>query len=391
MDINKKIVIVCDYGYYDGGAAKVAIDSAIGLSDYGYDITYFCAVGPVENKLKKKVNNIICLHQHDILNNPSRLKAIFQGIYNIKAYNELNKLLELEEYKNAIVHIHSWTKSLSSSIFKSCNKNNVKVLLTLHDYFSICPNGGLYNYKKNTICFHNPLSLKCLLCNCDSRNYAQKIWRIIRQFVQNSNIKKCKNINYLYISNFQKNIVSKYINNDLTYIANPIECYPNLKIDFNKNNYYLFIGRLSPEKGCELFCRAISELNKEGIVIGDGSLLSDLKEKYNNIKFVGWKNKNEILKYIKKAKCFILSSICYEADPLSVHEACGIGMPCIVPNNCAASDQIKDGINGLIYQSNNLDSLKEKIMEFEERKIVCKQTKQNTIDDYCRNYKKYIG
>lgn len=37
------------------------------------------------------------------------------------------------------------------------------------------------------------------------------------------------------------------------------------------------------------------------------------------------------------------------------------GVPCIVPDNCAASEYIDDGSNGLIFKTGNVDSLAEKM------------------------------
>lgn len=51
--------------------------------------------------------------------------------------------------------------------FSACYKNNMRTYITLHEYFTVCPNGGIYNYKKGRICDVKPNSLECLFCNCD--------------------------------------------------------------------------------------------------------------------------------------------------------------------------------------------------------------------------------
>lgn len=388
--MKKKIVIICDYGYYDGGAAKVAIDSAIGLSEYGFDVTFFCGVGPVDEKLKSSVSKVICMNQFDILNNPSRLNAVVQGIYNAKAKRELDSVLSSEEYKDCVVMIHTWTKSLSSSIFDSCRKHNVKTYLTLHDYFLICPNGGLYNYKKDNICSIKPMSLKCMVCNCDRRSYFQKVWRVLRQMVQNHNIRRFKDLNYICISKFQENILKSYIKKSIIRLDNPIGSYPDDKIDFTKNDKYLFIGRVTKEKGIDIFCKAITELGKHGIVIGDGDLKEEYSIMYPNINFVGWKNKNEIYDYIKNSRCLIFASVLYETDGLVVKEATTAGIPCIVSKECAASDQIIDGVNGYLFRSNDVIDLKNRINLLDKNKIGSYILKQNNIINYCQSLEHII-
>ena len=64
------------------------------------------------------------------------------------------------------------------------------------------------------------------------------------------------------------------------------------KIDPTRNKYFLYVGRISKEKGVDLFCKAITRLGYEGIVVGDGDERKRLEKEYPNIKFTVWKNKN---------------------------------------------------------------------------------------------------
>ena len=54
-------------------------------------------------------------------------------------------------------------------------------------------------------------------------------------------------------------------------INNPIETkFTTEYVSIEKNETYLFIARLSLEKGLDLFCDAISQLGLKGCVLGDG-------------------------------------------------------------------------------------------------------------------------
>ena len=163
---------------------------------------------------------------------------------------------------------------MSSSIFDIAFKMNFKVVVTLHDYFTACPNGGYFNYKENEICGLSPLSKKCIKCNCDSRNYMFKLYRVIRQFVQNKIVKLNEKLeNVITISEFSEKILKKTLNlkTKITRIYNPIEIIKDeQKDDIAKNKYFLYVGRISKEKGVDLFCEAITELKYEGVIVGDG-------------------------------------------------------------------------------------------------------------------------
>ena len=39
-------------------------------------------------------------------------------------------------------------QNVCSSVFDVAFKMNFKLVLTLHDYFTACPNGGYFNYQK---------------------------------------------------------------------------------------------------------------------------------------------------------------------------------------------------------------------------------------------------
>ena len=129
-------------------------------------------------------------------------------------------------------------------------------MVTFHDYFSYCPNGGFFNYKKNEICKLKPLSIKCVVCNCDSRNYIIKLYRILRQFVQNKIVKinyKIKNI--ISISDFSINILKPSLANDVKIrkINNPIDIKkPEKRVDVKNNDIY--ICRLTKQLFYDIIC-----------------------------------------------------------------------------------------------------------------------------------------
>lgn len=363
---DKTVIVVYDYGYINGGAAKIAIKTAIDLAKNHYSVIYFCACGPIDEDLSANVKNIICLDQYDILHDPNRVNAAIHGVWNHKAYEKMNNVLDGYNSENVIVHIHGFSHALSSSIIKSCNKHNIVPFITLHDYFAVCPNGGFYNFKLNRICTINPMSWKCIACNCDSRSYAHKMYRCIRQKAQDKYIKNNTNIKYIYISRFSWDLMNNLLKSRRSYyIHNPIDDLNSYSGKEANRDSYLFIGRISPEKGTDLFCEALSSLKLKGVLVGSGDNLNSMKEQYPDIHFTGWQNKDGIKHYLRNAKCLVFPSKWYEVSPLTTEEALRCGVPCIVPDDCAASEQIVDGVNGLIFKSGDLQDLENKIEEFE--------------------------
>lgn len=377
----KNIVIINDFNYIQGGASKVAIDTANLLSNE-YNVYFFCGDSKQSSTLKKNIK-LICTNQGEALKDKNKLRGIINGIYNFKAKKELKKVLLTLDRNETIIHVHGWTKCLSSSVFDISWKLNFKLVLTMHDYFTACPNGGYFNYKKNEICKLKPLSWKCIKCNCDSRNYAFKIYRIIRQFVQNKIVKLNSRIeNVITISKLSEDILKQTLSKNVKIfrVNNPVDFDQHIQNDnFTKNDYYLNVSRLTKEKNVDLFCEAVTRAKKNAIVAGAGPEKNRLQKKYPNIKFVGWKNGDEIKLLMKKAKYLVFTSNLYEGSPLTTMEALLMKLPCIVWSGCAAKEQIIEGENGFIY--NNVDDL--------YNILVSKELKKFKFD-YNYNYYKKI-
>lgn len=389
-DKNITVVIVNDFDYVQGGASKVALTTAELLHERGTNVILFSATHKENNYKFKQISTM----QKECLKDG--IKGAFRSIYNIKVKRKFNELLKTLDVNNTVIHIHGWTKSLSSIVFEVAKKRGFKVALTVHDYFTVCPNGGFYNYNKCEICKEKPLSFKCVKTNCDSRNYYFKLYRVFRQFVQNINTKRLKNIDYfISISDFSIDKIKKYIPNkkNIKKIYNPISVLKGDRIKVEKNNTYLYVGRVDKEKGVDFFCNAISSLNLNGIIVGDGNEREHLQNKYKDskIEFVGWQKTEDVLKYMEKAKCLIFPSKWYEGAPLTILEAVSKGIPCIVSDKCAAIEFINNN-NGLIYNGVNVEDLKEKIKEYEQ--IDIKGLSTSTYDNYWKkpyNEEKYIS
>jgi glycosyltransferase involved in cell wall biosynthesis len=213
------------------------------------------------------------------------------------------------------------------------------------------------------------MSLKCLTTNCDSRNYPYKVLRVIKQVIQQRQLfKRPNSISYINISDFSKAQIerrNKKIEVEY-FVENPIDIGDRKKIELSEDGFYLYIGRLSEEKGIRLFCEVVNQLKLKAVVIGDGPLKEEMNARYGkNIEFKGWLPKEDIQNYFMRSRCLIFTSIWYETFGLTVLEAISAGVPCLVPDNCSAADFITDEFNGLIYKSGDKVSLVDTIRQMQ--------------------------
>lgn len=370
------VVIVYDQAYISGGAAKIAIGEAVELKKRGFNVIYFSAVsnskGNICDELKENCIETVCLRECHIAFAKSP-KTLLKGLWNLDAYSRMCQLLETLDPDNTIIHIQGWTKALSSSIILAAKRKGFKQVITLHEYFTICQNGGLYDYKADCICKRIPGSISCFICNCDKRNYIHKIYRDIRQIIQDHTLIKVKP-NVIYITDFSQrklNLSLKYIG-DSYKLTNFVDISPQKRVNAEKNEHYLFLGRVSAEKGIDVFCKSIAQCNSKGVVIGDGPLKEKYSTLYPRIDFVGWKSQQEMMTYLQKTRALIIASKWYETMGLTVVEMQQYGIPCIVPLECAASEYVQENENGLLYQIGDVDSLCQCIDIMSDSEIVKK-------------------
>lgn len=368
----RNVLVFNDYAYLYGGAGKVAFDGAIALADIGYKVTFIAGTGSIDVSLLKHEIKCICLNQPDLLSDKNRFKAACRGVWNHKAYKVTKKLLKQYNPNNTVILVHGYSKTLSVSIFAAMKNSGFKVIYTLHDYFAACPNGGFYDFHHQNLCSLKPLSFKCICRNCDSRSYFQKLYRVVRQFVIRCCLKDSNNFYAYNVSEMSKQIMEPYIANYFKVydvLTNPVDVNVNEKFSIINNHTYLFIGRLSVEKGIEDFCKVITELGLQGVVLGDGYLMEKLKKAYPNIVFKGWVDGKTKVQELSCAKCVIFSSKVHETYGLVIPESLSYGVPCIVPDGCGATNLIVEGRNGFIFKMGDYNDLKSKVLLMENAKI----------------------
>lgn len=378
--MKRNVIIVADYPFIDGGSHKVAIETALFLKD-DFNVFYF-SMGMEKGKEidPRLINNNIKLttyNEKSSKTSSNKLCTMFAAVYNIKAAKIFNAYLENFSPDNTLICFQTWGRISSSSVINVARKKKFKSIIMLHDYLQICPCGTLFNYKKNKICNFHPYSLNCFFCNCVEEAYIIKIGRFTRGIVQSHVLKKYKTIKYGYISKSSIRITIKnssfisFMNS--IYIPNFIpktNTNKKTEIKVEKNEYYLFVGGVTALKGVELFCQACTDLNLKAIIIGQGNKLEELKYKFPNIKFEGWKSKADIDSYYKISRVFVAPSLCYETQGLSAIEALSAGLPVIVSDKSVTAEYIKDGYNGLHFETGSLIDLKKKLKLTQDNNLV---------------------
>jgi len=138
-----------------------------------------------------------------------------------------------------------------------------------------------------------------------------------------------------------------------------------------------YIGRLSPEKGCDLLipaCKLVSENSNPGLrllVVGDGILRSRLQEESlssgldKKVIFTGFRT--DIPGILTCMDALVLPSY-IETFSLTTLQAMGSGIPVIASDTGGNPEQVINNFNGLLFETGKIDSLARKIRLMIDRK-----------------------
>ncbi len=361
MSPKPAVVILNDFASFNGGASTVALSSARELAARGHAVTLFAAVGPVDAELAQTPNlRVVCLGGTDIARAGNRLAAFTSGLWNGRARRALAETLRGLDPARTVVHAHLWMKALSPSVFSAAFAGGFPVAITLHDFFLACPNGGFYVYPRGEICHRRPLSLDCVTCRCDRRNYGHKLWRVARSVVQDRWLRVATRARHLVgVSEFGVNVLRPHLPADvpITVVRNPIDCPDLGPAPVGEHDGFVFAGRLVPEKGPRLFAEAARLAGVRATFVGDGELRAELARDFPEVEITGWQAPAEVTARLRRARALVFPSRWYETLGLVVVEATAHGVPAVVSDGCAARDTVADGERGLHFAAGSVADL----------------------------------
>jgi len=134
---------------------------------------------------------------------------------------------------------------------------------------------------------------------------------------------------------------------------------------------FLFAGKFEKIKNPFLLIDAAIDTPKYKFVfVGNGEFENEMKEKvknYSNVKFLPFQNQTQMPVIYNLCDVYVLPSQGRgETWGLAVNEAMACGKAILVSDRVGcAVDLVENNENGFIFESNNLDDLKEKIKLFE--------------------------
>lgn len=359
------IVVAADFAHVNGGAGRIAIDSARGLAAAGHRVILFTAVGPVAADLADLPNlRVECLGQPDLWHDPDRVGAAMRGWWNRAAAARLDAVLEDVDRRHAVVHLHSWTKGLSASVVRAARARGVPVVTTLHDFLIVCPTGTLFDHRRRRPCPLTPMTAACIATPCDARSYAHKLWRVGRHLVQaRAGGLPGEAAHVIAISEASARCLRPLLPGDcrVHVVPNFSEVPRGVPAEVARNGDIVYVGRLSAEKGPLLLAESLRRLGQPGVFVGDGELADAVRGHAPGLEVTGWLDPAAVRAHLRRARMLVLPSLWFETQGLVVAEAAAAGVPAIVPATSGARDWVDDGVHGLWFQTGDAADLARQI------------------------------
>jgi len=296
-----------------------------------------------------------------------KIRAFFSGIYSYKARAWMKHLLS--ENKPDVVHVHNLLPLISPSVIVECNQANVPVVMTVHNFRLVCPNGLFFSHGSVCERCAGGQEYWAILSNCENNvpksiGYATRTWvaRKMRFYLNHVTI-------YVTLTDFQRQQLVRG-----GYPAERILVVPNMVVNsfpsFELHGKYVgYVGRISPEKGILTFMMAAEKVPEIPFKVAGAydRMPHLLLQAPKNFSFLGYLNELGLNDFFSKCSMIVVPSVCFEGFPTVLLEAMLRGKPVVCSRIGGLPEIVEDGITGLLFEAGNVKDLIEKILYLWER------------------------
>ncbi len=365
----KILLINKDFSKECGGTGRYIWNLGQLLQKNGHEVFYFANSRKpyfIENyKYSKYFPKYIDYRNLSVF---EKVRYFFKPFYDFSAEKLL--LDYIQEIKPDVIHLNCYHINLSISVLRACIKSKVPFVVTVHEASLICPSGVLLkggcNYCRELFCLKGKI-FECLRNRCSSGSLLKSVICLLVYLFDNSLNLYEKVPLFITPSIALKKLVAKKIKNKkrIVHINNFIadDLLQNAAKKENEG-YLLYVGRLVREKGVQNLLYAIKHLPHLSLkIVGNGPYEEELKNivkelRLKNVEFCCYKSGKALEDIYKRSLAVILPSICFEVFGLTVIEAFSHKKPVIGSDLGGISEIIDDGVNGFIFESINIQQLK---------------------------------
>jgi glycosyltransferase involved in cell wall biosynthesis len=313
--------------------------------------------------LRRYGHEVIEYREHNCqLDGLSPAAAAAKTIWNRGVHSRLAGLLDRE--RPDVCHFHNTFPLMSPSAFYAARAKGIPVVATLHNYRLLCPAATfLRDGRVCEACTSSLFPWPALVHACyRSSRRASGVaalmvgtHRLLRTWTRMVDV-------YIALTRFARD---KFVRGGLP--AHKVVVKPNFVAadagpSCEREDYALFVGRLSPEKGIATLLAAWRELAIPMTlkIAGDGPLADMVAAAAANdprMEWLGALAPERIAAYMKRAYVLVFPSIWYEGLPLTILEAQASGLPVVASDIGSLVELVDHQVNGLRFRPGDAPDL----------------------------------
>ncbi len=389
-----KVLMVNKFLYPNGGSETYIFKLGKALMAKGHEVQYF----GMEHK-GRCVGNRVNAYTSDMdFHNTGKLEKMTYPLKTIYSKEARQKIrMVLDDFKPDVVHLNNFNYQLTPSIILEIVKwrketgNKCRIVFTAHDYQLVCPNHMCNNPNTHENCekcltgnFLNCTKGKCIH-GSTAKSFIGSLeatfWKLKGTYKYIDTIICCSKFMKTKLDSnplFAKKTVA---------LHNFIEDIP--WVDVAKEDYIVYFGRYSEEKGVRTLIEAARRLPEVNFIFAGKGPLESLLDGIDNIKNVGFRSGDELADLVRKAKASVYPSEWYENCPFSVMESQLYGTPVIGADIGGIPELIRVNETGMLFSAGDVDALCDQIHSIwqDDAKAMamheaCRDLSFDTIEEY---------
>jgi glycosyltransferase involved in cell wall biosynthesis len=323
----------------------------------------------------------------------SKIAAFGSAIHSPSAYRAMREMID--QHHPEVVHVHNLYPQLSVSALDACHDAGVPVVMSVQDYKLTCP--AAQHLRSGKVCTKCVGGREhwCAIHNCRGSIAMSAAYAARNAYARmTGKVERAVSL-YLCPTNF---VAGTLI--DAGYPADRVEVIPNFcdlpaaSTRSEPGSYAAFIGRVSPEKGLDVLLDAACLSNVPTRVAGDLTKMPHLKTLApDNVHFHGALSRQEIPDFLRGARFLVVPSIWNEAFGIVAAEAMSWSLPVIASRIGGLPEVVQDGVNGLLVEPGNAESLARAMLRLATDDQLClqlgtaareKATREYSVDAFYR-------
>lgn len=339
--MNPLRILLCHNAYQLRGGEDSVFEAEVALlREHGHEVEVF-------------------QRHNDALKSMSPAQAAMNTVWSTSSAVALTEVIA--RFRPDVVHFHNTFPLISPAAYWAVRTAGLPVIQTLHNFRLHCPQA---NYlRKGRVCEDclGHLPWRCVLHGCYRGSKAQSAVLVGMLAVHRSlGSYRNKVTRYIALNEFCR---SKFIAGGLP--AERIVLKPNF-VDFEEppgveREGFLFVGRLSSEKGIDAMLRAWAQMDSGSLTVAGTGPEAHLLEGQRNVTALGALANDAIRAEMLHARALVLPSICYDSFPRTLVEAFACALPVIASRLGPLAELVEDGVTGLLFTPGDAADLAEKL------------------------------